>query len=232
MTVWAKKQCHSTFVTWCDGRGETDIVLPTSRVGVRLPRGKCNRVCPRRRRITPRKYAVFRARQIGPCGSRLPNAWGLFDYARNLSGGCQDFYAPYPDTSSLKRPAGPRRANYGRVGAGTFFPPPGDAARHSLPGSRRHALASTSPAVYLTIRYRWDKTKPKLLDPELGSCPNSFARSQTTPFKNALALRRFSPAAWRSPVTLPLAREVTSIRSSPRGPVIFPIKCEVRAMPS
>lgn len=59
-----------------------------------------------------RKYAVFstgNARGSTPCGSRLPNGWGLFDMHDNESEWCYDLYG---GTDETRDPAGPLEQPY------------------------------------------------------------------------------------------------------------------------
>jgi formylglycine-generating enzyme required for sulfatase activity len=55
-----------------------------------------------------RKYAVFQASRAAPCGSKLPNGWGLFDMHGSVWEWCWDGYVRYDAKSPAVDPTGAR----------------------------------------------------------------------------------------------------------------------------
>jgi formylglycine-generating enzyme required for sulfatase activity len=52
------------------------------------------------------EYGVFRADRTEPCGSKLPNGWGLFNMHSNLREWCHDWWGAYGRELAVKDPVG------------------------------------------------------------------------------------------------------------------------------
>jgi serine/threonine protein kinase/formylglycine-generating enzyme required for sulfatase activity len=86
------------------------------------------------------KYAVFSRSRTEPCGSKLPNVWGLFDVHGNVWEWCQDWCSAYPAASSLDDPLGPQQASTRVYRGGSWATgalPCRAAFRYGLPPSHR-----------------------------------------------------------------------------------------------
>jgi formylglycine-generating enzyme required for sulfatase activity len=66
-------------------------------------------------------YAVYLANQTQPCGSRLPNCWGLFDMHGNVSEWCQDGFAPYFAWPEIEDPLCLNKKDLRAVRGGSFL---------------------------------------------------------------------------------------------------------------
>lgn len=74
-----------------------------------------------------------------PVGSKLPNAWGLYDMHGNVSEWCLDSYNPeYPNTI-VNNPTGPEAGTYRVIRGGAW---------DSFPVACRSAARSSAPASY------------------------------------------------------------------------------------
>ena len=80
-----------------------------------------------------RKYAVFQASRTAPCGSKLPNGWGLFDMHGNVFEWCWDEYGNYDANSPAVDPSGAAGAPV-RVLRGGSWSYAADGARASVRG--------------------------------------------------------------------------------------------------
>ncbi len=69
------------------------------------------------------RFAVFGTDHTEPCGTRLPNSWGLFDVHGNVTEWCQDWEEHYSADPEVVDPTGPARHNELRriVRGGYFF---------------------------------------------------------------------------------------------------------------
>jgi len=66
------------------------------------------------------RYSVNRASRTEPCGSRLPNGFGLFDMHGNVFEWCQDWYGNYGSTASITDPIGPENGQSRVLRGGSF----------------------------------------------------------------------------------------------------------------
>jgi formylglycine-generating enzyme required for sulfatase activity len=66
------------------------------------------------------KYAVCLANRTEICGSKLPNAWGLFDTHGNIREWCQDWYKELPEVDALVDPQGPAAGSMRALRGGAF----------------------------------------------------------------------------------------------------------------
>lgn len=92
------------------------------------------------------KYAVFLSGTTGPCGSKLPNGWGLFDMHGNVYEWCHDWVGPYGDGDVID-PMGPAQAMPGgcrvhRGGSSMVASNQSASAWHSgcVPGQRIYSI--------------------------------------------------------------------------------------------
>lgn len=67
------------------------------------------------------RYAVCAAYCPQPCGSLLPNAFGLFDCQGNVYEWCQDFFGDYEDAPRVTDPTGPVAGDKITLRGGSFF---------------------------------------------------------------------------------------------------------------
>jgi len=66
------------------------------------------------------RYAVNRASRTQPCGSRLPNGFGLFDMHGNVWEWCQDWSGDYDSMESITDPPGPATGKSRILRGGAF----------------------------------------------------------------------------------------------------------------
>ena len=67
-------------------------------------------------------HAVFdRASRTEVAGSKLPNAWGLFDAHGNVNEWCHDWFGPFGSEAALRNPLGPAQGNGRVLRGGSFF---------------------------------------------------------------------------------------------------------------
>lgn len=86
-------------------------------------------------------------------GTRLPNAWGLYDMHGNVYEWCHDWYAPYPKSSkTLKDPQGPKIGQEKVVRGGCFSGLENDITKDVYPFLRSASRYSFPPKLeYLAI---------------------------------------------------------------------------------
>lgn len=65
-------------------------------------------------------YAVFLSNHTEPCGSKKPNAWGLFDVHGNVYEWCHDWYDHYGSELTVTDPTGPSSGDTRSLRGGAF----------------------------------------------------------------------------------------------------------------
>ena len=67
------------------------------------------------------RYAVYRASRTQVSGSKLPNAWGLFDMHGNVREWCQDWFDAYGSLEAVTGPMGATQGISRVLRGGSFF---------------------------------------------------------------------------------------------------------------
>jgi serine/threonine protein kinase/formylglycine-generating enzyme required for sulfatase activity len=67
------------------------------------------------------RYAVYGATQTELPGSKLPNAWGLFDVHGNTYEWCQDWHGPFGSEAALSDPMGPAQGTDRVLRSGSLY---------------------------------------------------------------------------------------------------------------
>jgi formylglycine-generating enzyme required for sulfatase activity/tRNA A-37 threonylcarbamoyl transferase component Bud32 len=87
-----------------------------------------------------------------PCGSRIPNGWGLFDMHGNVWEWCWDWYAPFPEADE-RDPTGPAAPSM-RTGAQRVFRGGGIANFSGDPDSASRGHAPPDGAAFRNLGFR------------------------------------------------------------------------------
>jgi formylglycine-generating enzyme required for sulfatase activity len=99
------------------------------------------------------RYAVFQQSSPAPCGSKLPNGWGLFDMHGNVWELCHDLFAQsYPTDEELDDPTGPSHGELCVLRGGNSIQTELFVRWNSrLPGNRADARSSAGFRVARTL---------------------------------------------------------------------------------